>query len=198
MTIGNVIAISQTNIKRMLAYSSIAQAGYILIGFVAGTAFGIEGALYYIFAYVFMNLGAFGCVILISNYTGSDEIADYAGLSKKDPRSAFMLAIFLLSLAGVPPLAGFLAKFLVFAAAIQSKLILLAVAGVINSVIAAFYYVKVIKYMYLDEPVSSKVGPESLYVNIALAVVMAGVIIAGLYPSPFLNWIRASQSFFLQ
>ncbi len=195
MTIGNVIAISQTNIKRMLAYSSIAQAGYMLIGFVAGTAFGIEGTLYYILAYALMNLGAFGCVIIISNYTGSDEIADYAGLSKKDPHSAFMLAVFLLSLAGVPPLAGFLAKFLVFAAAIQSKLILLAVAGVINSVIAAFYYVKVIKYMYLDEPVSDKAGPKSLHLNIAMAILMAGVLAAGLYPSIFLNWIRSSQSF---
>ena len=198
MTAGNVIAIAQTNIKRMLAYSSIAQAGYMLIGFAAGTALGMEGTLYYILAYALMNLGAFGCVILISNYTGSDAISSYAGLSKKDPASAFMLTVFLLSLAGVPPLAGFLAKFLVFAAAIQSNLILLAIAGVINSVIAAFYYVKVIKYMYLDEPVSDKAGSKSLYLNIALAIVMAGVILAGIYPAPFLSWIRSSQSFILQ
>lgn len=198
MTIGNIIAISQTNIKRMLAYSSIAQAGYILIGFVVGTASGMEGVLYYILAYALMNLGAFGCVILISNSIKSDAIEDYAGLSKKDPVPAFMLSIFLLSLAGVPPLAGFLGKFLVFAAAIQSKFIILAVAGVINSVVAAFYYMRVIKYMYLDEPKAAGVGAKSAPLQIALAIVMAGVLIAGLYPSPFLSWVRASQSFFLQ
>ena len=198
MTAGNIIAISQNNIKRMLAYSSIAQAGYILIGFVAGTAFGAEGVLYYILAYALMNLGAFGCVILISNSIKSDSIEDYAGLYKRDPAAAFMLAIFLLSLAGVPPLAGFVGKFLVFAAAIQSRFILLAVIGVVNSVIAAFYYIKVIKYMYLREPISDAAAARSLPITIALTIVMAGVLIAGLYPLPFLSWIRASQSFFIQ
>lgn len=195
MTIGNVIAISQNNIKRMLAYSSIAQAGYILIGFVVGTASGMEAVLYYILAYALMNLGAFGCVVLISNSTGSDAIEDYAGLSKKNPVPAFMLTVFLLSLAGVPPLAGFLGKFLVFAAAIQSKFILLAVAGVVNSVIAAYYYMRVIKFMYLDEPKAAGAEQRSLPLQIALAIVMAGVLIAGLYPAPFLSWIRSSQSF---
>lgn len=198
MTIGNVIAISQTDIKRMLAYSSIAQAGYILIGLVVGSASGVEGALYYIFAYALMNLGAFGCVILISNSIKSERIEDYAGLYKRDPVGAFLLSVFLLSLAGVPPLAGFLGKFLVFAAAIQSKFILLAVVGVINSVIAAFYYIKVIKYMYLDEPASISTQPKSLGLQIALAVLLIGVLVAGLYPSPFLTWVRASQPFFFQ
>ncbi len=198
MTVGNIIAISQDNIKRMLAYSSIAQAGYMLIGFVAGTASGVEGILYYLIAYALMNLGAFGCVIFVSNSIKSDAIEDYAGLSKKDPVTAFMLSIFLLSLAGVPPLAGFFGKFLVFAAAIQSKFILLAIAGVINSIIAAFYYMRVIKYMYLDEPKAAGTGPKPAPLQIALAVVTAGVLIAGLYPSPFLNWVRASQSFFVR
>jgi len=195
MTIGNVIAISQTDIKRMLAYSSIAQAGYILIGLAVGSAAGIEGALYYIFAYALMNLGAFGCVILISNSIKSDRIEDYAGLYKRSPVGAFLLSVFLLSLAGVPPLAGFLGKFLVFAAAIQSKFILLAVVGVVNSVIAAFYYIKVIKYMYLNEPTSLFTEPKSLSLQIALVVVLVGVLIAGLYPSPFLSWVKASQPF---
>lgn len=198
MTIGNVIAISQDNIKRMLAYSSIAQAGYILIGFVVGTASGMEGVMYYILAYALMNLGAFGCVVLVSNSVGSDAIEDYAGLSKKSPVGAFMLTIFLLSLAGVPPLAGFLGKFMVFAAAIQSKFILLAIAGAVNSVIAAYYYMRVIKYMYLDEPKTASAEQRSLPLQIALAIVMAGVLIAGLYPAPFLNWVRASQPFFFQ
>ena len=196
MTIGNVIAISQTNIKRMLAYSSIAQAGYMLIGFVVGTAGGIEGVLYYILAYTLMNLGAFGCVILVSNYLKSDAIEDYAGLYKKDPITSFMLSIFLLSLTGVPPLAGFWGKFLVFNAAIQSKFILLAVVGVINSIVAAFYYMRVIKFMYLEEPKMKDTGHKSLSLQIALAIVTAGVLVAGLYVTPFLNWVKYSQSFF--
>lgn len=198
MTAGNIIAISQTNIKRMLAYSSIAQAGYVLIGFVVGTALGMEGVLYYIFAYALMNLGAFGCVILVSNAIKSDAIEDYAGLYHRDPVCAFVLTIFLLSLAGIPPLAGFVGKFLVFASAIQAKFILLAVAGVINSVVAAFYYMKIIKYMYLHEPTSMVREPKPLPLQIGLTIVMAGVLIAGLNPTPFLNWIRASQLLFFQ
>ena len=195
MTIGNIIAISQTDIKRMLAYSSIAQAGYMLIGFVVGTAAGIEGILYYILAYALMNLGAFGCVVLVSNSIKSDAIEDYAGLYKKDPVTSFMLSIFLLSLVGVPPLAGFWGKFLLFTAAIQSKFIFLAVIGVINSVVAAYYYMRVIKCMYLEEPKANNAGPKSVPLQIALAVVLAGVLIAGLYLTPFLNWVKASQSF---
>ncbi len=195
MTIGNIIAISQTDIKRMLAYSSIAQAGYMLIGFVVGTAAGIEGVLYYILAYALMNLGAFGCVVLVSNSIKSDAIEDYAGLYKKDPVTSFLMTIFLLSLLGVPPLAGFWGKFLVFTAAIQSKFILLAIVGVINSVIAAYYYMRVIKFMYLDEPKIKDIGQKSVPLQFALAVVLAGVLIAGLYLTPFLNWIKSSQSF---
>ena len=195
MTIGNIIAISQTDIKRMLAYSSIAQAGYILIGFVVGTAAGIEGVLYYILAYALMNLGAFGCVVLVSNSIKSDAIEDYAGLYKNDPVTSFMLSVFLLSLTGVPPLAGFWGKFLVFTAAIQSKFILLAIVGVVNSIVAAYYYMRVIKFMYLDEPKARDISPKSVPLQFALAVVLAGVLITGLYLTPFLNWIKSSQSF---
>lgn len=192
MTAGNLIAISQDNIKRMLGYSSIAQAGYILIGFAVGTPRGVEGALFYILAYVLMNLGAFGCVVLISNSIKSDRIKDYAGLYKKDPAIAFMLAIFLLSLAGIPPLAGFLGKFLVFAAAIESKFVLLAIAGAINSVVALYYYVRIIKYMYLDEPKTIEMGPRPIALQIALILALAGILIVGLFPLPFLDWIAAS------
>ena len=197
MTIGNVIAISQTDIKRMLAYSSIAQAGYMLIGFVVGDA-GTSGVLYYILSYALMNLGAFGCVILVSNSIGSDAIEDYAGLHKRDPVTSFMLSVFLLSLVGVPPLAGFWGKFLVFSAAIESKFILLAIVGVVNSVVAAFYYMRVIKCMYLDEPKAKEAEPRSWSLQLALAVVMAGVLIAGIYMPPFLNWVKASQFFLPQ
>ncbi len=192
MTAGNIIAISQNNIKRMLGYSSIAQAGYILIGFVVGKPLGVEGALYYILAYALMNLGAFACVVIVSNSIKSDRIDDYSGLSKKQPALAFTFTIFLLSLAGIPPLAGFFGKFLVFASAIESRFILLAVAGVVNSVIALWYYVKVIKYMYLDEPRYEFSGHKPLAIKIALLIALAGVLIIGLFPVPFLNWISVS------
>ncbi len=193
MTAGNLIAISQDNIKRMLGYSSIAQAGYILIGFAVGTPRGVESSLLYIFAYVLMNLGAFGCVVLVSNSIKSDDIKNYAGLYKKDPAIAFMLTVFLLSLAGIPPLAGFLGKFMVFAAAIDQKFILLAVAGVINSVVAVYYYMRVIKFMYLDEPRGTfETRPRPISLQIALIAALAGVLIVGLFPMPFLTWIAAS------
>jgi len=189
MTVGNIIALSQTNIKRMLAYSSIAQAGYILIGFVAGTPLGVEAVLFYILAYTLMNLGAFACIVLISNSIKSDLIEHYAGLHKRNPRLAFMLTIFLLSLAGIPPLAGFLGKFLVFAAAIEARFIFLAVAGIINSVIALYYYVRVVKYMYLDEPKTEGIQPQPAALEVALTILLLGVLIVGLWPHPFLNWI---------
>lgn len=192
MTIGNIIAISQTDIKRMLGYSSIAQAGYILIGFVVATSLGIEGILFYVLAYALMNLGAFGCVVLISNSIKSDAIEDYAGLYRKDPTAAFMLTLFLLSLAGIPPLAGFLGKFLVFAAAIQSKFYLLAIAGVINSVVALYYYVRVIKFMYLEEPKAQEIQPKPLALQVALIIALIGILAVGIWPYPFLSWIEIS------
>ncbi|MFH0772479.1 MAG: NADH-quinone oxidoreductase subunit N [Candidatus Omnitrophota bacterium] len=192
MTLGNVIAISQTDIKRMLGYSSIAQAGYILIGFAVGTSLGVESVLFYILAYALMNLGAFGCAALISNSINSDDIKDYAGMHKKDPVTAFIFTIFLLSLAGIPPLAGFFGKFLVFAAAIKSKFFLLAIAGVVNSVISLYYYVKVIKYMYLEEPKTMVLEPKPMALQIAVVIALIGVLLAGLFPFPFLNWINAS------
>jgi len=195
MTAGNIIALTQTNIKRMLAYSSIAQAGYILIGFIAGTVLGIKAVLFYFLAYAFMNLGAFGCVALISGSLKSDLIEDYAGLHKKDPVSAFMLAMFLLSLAGIPPLAGFLGKFLLFASAIESKLIFLAIAAVINSVIAFYYYVHVIKCMYLDQPKALDFLPKSRALQAALVIALIGILIAGIWPNPFLNLVTASVNY---
>lgn len=192
MGVGNVIALSQTNIKRMLGYSSIAQAGYILIGFVVGTSLGMKATLFYLLAYTIMNLGAFGCIVLISNSLKSDSIEDYAGLYKRDPVAAFMLTIFLLSLAGIPPLAGFLGKFFVFAAAIESKFVLLAIAGIINSIIALYYYVRVIKYMYLEEPSAEGVYATSIPLEVALIIALIGILIIGVWPSSFLNWITAS------
>jgi len=193
MTVGNVIAISQDNIKRMLGHSSIAQAGYILIGLAVGTPLGVKAVLFYIFVYAIMNLGAFGCVVLISNSIKSDSIEDYAGLHKTDPVSAAMLAAFLLSLAGIPPLAGFLGKFFVFAAAIEAKAYILAIAGVVNSVIALYYYVRIIRYMYAEEPKAKHAPcPKSLPLQIALVLILISTFVVGLMPRVFLNWIAGS------
>jgi len=210
MTAGNILAINQEDIKRMLGYSSIAQAGYILMGFVVGTALGIEGVMYYILAYVLMNLGAFGCVVLVSNAIKSDRIEGYSGLSKREPALAFLLTMFLLSLAGIPPLAGFFGKFLVFAAAIQSKYYILAIAGVANSVLALYYYIKVVKFMYLDEfrpSMEGRGGPRTMTTEpkpfacgsvgqgaakLALIIALVGILVIGLFPAPFLRWISLS------
>lgn len=190
MTVGNMTALSQTNMKRMLAYSSIAQAGYILMGFSAGSILGTKAVLFYLLTYAFMNLGAFGCVALIGSSIKSDSIEDYAGLYKKDPFSAFVLAVFLLSLAGIPPLAGFLGKFLLFAAVIDAKLIFLAIAAAVNSVIAFYYYARVIKHMYFDEPKVLGAAPKSVALAAALAVALLGVLIAGIWPHSFLSLVN--------
>lgn len=200
MTVGNILAINQEDIKRMLGYSSIAQAGYILIGFVVGTALGIQGVMFYLLAYVLMNLGVFGCVVLVSNAIKSDRIEEYSGLSKREPALAFLLTMFLLSLAGIPPLAGFFGKFLVFAAAIQSKYYILAIAGVINSVLALYYYIKVVKFMYLDEPLTMTTKPKPFTcgsvgqgaAKLALIIALVGILVIGLFPMPFLGWISLS------
>lgn len=191
MTVGNIIAISQSNIKRMLAYSSIAQAGYILIGFVAGTLRGTEGVLIYLIAYLLMNIGAFGIVIAISNALKTDKIEDYAGLSRHSGGLALCLTLFLLSLAGIPPLAGFIGKFYVFSAAIESGMIGLAIAGVINSVIALYYYVKVIRYMYFVEPIPERPATISkpFSLKLALGISVAGTLIIGIMPASIIEWI---------
>ena len=158
MTLGNTAAIWQTDIKRMFAYSSIAQAGYIFIGIAAGTKFGFLGLLFYLMAYIFMNLGAFGVIVLMVNRTGSSQISSYAGLSKTEPFLAASFLIFFLALAGIPPTSGFLGKYFLFTGALATKFYVLALFGVVNSVISAFYYFAVVKLMYFVEPASSNPG----------------------------------------
>ena len=151
MVIGAVGAIRQTSIKRLMGYSSIGHMGYALMGLAAGTAAGVSGALIYLAIYLVMSLGTFGCIIAMSRGRQPVErIADLAGMASDDPRFAFVLAVMMWSMAGIPPLAGFFGKFYVFAAAINAGLDPLAVLGIITSVIAAFYYLRVIKVMYFD------------------------------------------------
>lgn len=190
MTLGNLTAISQTNIKRFLAYSSIAQAGYILMGLaVFPSPLGKDGVLIYLFAYLFTNLGAFAVVSSVGDRTGSDEIASYSGLSERAPVSAALMTVFLLSLTGIPPLAGFLAKYYVFAAAVEARFITLVVVAAVNSAVAAYYYFRVIRTMYLvpaDQPALPKPPVSAAAVTWLMA---AGVLGIGLFPGFFIKLI---------
>ncbi len=152
MTLGNIVALAQTSMKRMLAYSSIGQAGFVMIGLVCGTEEGFAAMVLYMAAYLFMNLGAFACIILFSLRTGSDRIADYAGLYQKDPLITLGLSLCLLSLGGIPPMIGFFGKIYLFFAGWENHQYLLVVIGLITSVISIYYYISVIKMMVVKEP----------------------------------------------
>jgi NADH-quinone oxidoreductase subunit N len=192
MIIGNIIALLQTNIKRMLAYSSIAQVGYILVGLVAISERGVSSVAFYTLAYLFANLGAFVVAIAFELQTGSSEIKDYSGLSRTSPTLSFLMMIFLLSLVGIPPLAGFVGKYFLFASAIEKNLIWLVVIAVLTSVISLYYYVGVIREMYFNK----KEGGEKILlpfgIKLALLICIIGVLLVGLFPNPFLN--LASQA----
>jgi len=205
MTTGNLLALPQRNIKRLLAYSSIAQAGYTLIGVAsiasqAGSAPG-EGAAavgFYMFVYVLTNLAAFGVVILFSNATGSETIADFAGLWRRNRELALALTIAFLSLAGIPPAAGFIGKLFLFKAAVSSNLTWLAIIGVLNSIIALYYYLVVIKIMFVDRsPDEDKAIPVSSPYRWALIVSVIGVIALGVFAGPVYDWASsAAQGLF--
>jgi NADH-quinone oxidoreductase subunit N len=193
MTLGNLLALAQSDIKRMLAYSSIAHAGYALIGLVAVSTLGAASVLFYLMAYVVTNLAAFGVVVLFARSAGSDDIQAYAGLSRRAPALAIALMVAMLSLAGMPPLAGFVAKVYVFAAAVQSGLIWLAVAGILNSIIGLYYYLTVLKVVYLyrsedeDKPIAVPRGAGVALVACSLAIIVIGTLSA-----PWLDWALTS------
>jgi len=182
MTLGNVVAIAQSNIKRMLAYSSIAHAGYIMIGLAAIGTLGKSGVLFFLAGYALANLGAFIAIIAISNKTGSDEITDYSGMARRSPVIAFILAFCLISLIGIPPTVGFMAKFYIFNAAIQENLLWLVIIAVLNSVVSAYYYLRVVRLMYVGEPASEEAIPSSIPLRISLAITSLGVLVLGIYP----------------
>jgi NAD(P)H-quinone oxidoreductase subunit 2 len=152
LVLGNVVALAQTSMKRMLAYSSIAQAGFVMIGLIAGTDAGYSSMIFYLLIYLFMNLGAFTCVILFSLRTGTDQISEYAGLYQKDPLLTLCLSICLLSLGGIPPLAGFFGKIYLFWAGWQAGVYGLVLLGLVTSVISIYYYIRVVKMMVVKEP----------------------------------------------
>jgi NADH-quinone oxidoreductase subunit N len=197
MTVGNVIALSQNNIKRMLAYSSIAHAGYALVGFTAVNAEGAAGILFYMLSYAFMNIGAFAIIILVGKKgEPNNNVSDYAGLGFRRPVLAMLMTIFLFSLAGIPPMVGFIGKFYLFSAAIKSGYIWLAIIGVLNSAASVYYYLRVMVYMYMKEPVEEfdwvKVTPA---VALCLAISVAGVLIPGVIPSTLLQLAQKAVLF---
>lgn len=186
MTVGNLIALSQKNIKRLLAYSSVAHAGYALIGVAAASVLGVTSVIYYFLAYVVTNLAAFGVVMIASQTLGSDEIADYAGLSRRSPALALVMLVAFLSLAGVPPLGGFIAKVLVFAAAVQADMVWLAVVGVLNAIIGIYYYLIVLKVIYLyDTDKQDKPVPSTRLQMGALVVGTVLIVFLGTFFAPW-------------
>jgi NAD(P)H-quinone oxidoreductase subunit 2 len=152
LVLGNVVALTQTSMKRLLAYSSIAQAGFVMIGLIAGTDAGYASMIFYLLVYLFMNLGGFTCVILFTLRTGTDQISEYAGLYQKDPLLTLGLSLCLLSLGGIPPLAGFFGKIYLFWAGWQAGLYGLVLLGLITTVISIYYYIRVVKMMVVKEP----------------------------------------------
>jgi NADH-quinone oxidoreductase subunit N len=199
MTLGNLAALQQENMKRMLAYSSIAQAGYALMGFVLLSNDGIEAMLVYLFAYYVMDAGAFLVVMIVANLTGREDIEAYKGLAwRGGVVPAIALSIFLLSLTGIPATIGFIGKFYVFAAAIRQQFYILAVIGILNSVVSLYYYMRPIKEMFLEQPADESAPLAAEYWNYGLMGALAiATIFLGLYPPPIIAFASRSLHFFV-
>ncbi|MDX1612983.1 MAG: NADH-quinone oxidoreductase subunit N [Candidatus Promineifilaceae bacterium] len=196
LILGNVVALAQQNVKRMLAYSSIAHAGYILIGVAAGTNEGVSASLYYMLAYVFTNLGAFAVVILVERREGQGVMLDdYKGLAKRSPWLALALAYFMLSLTGIPPSGGFVGKFFVFGAAINADLTWLALVGVVTSVVSGYFYLRLVYLSYMYEPETEEALPLPPAANLAVSLSALATLILGIVPGPWFD--MAQQAVFV-
>jgi NADH-quinone oxidoreductase subunit N len=197
MAVGNILAISQTNIKRMLAYSSIAHTGYALIGVIAGGDEGIASMMNYLFIYAFMNIGAFAVVILLRTETfKGDEIADFEGLAKTHPLASALMLIFMFSLTGIPPTAGFIGKFYLFMSAVHAGYTWLAIVAVIFSTISAYFYLRIVMLMYMREPKVEITLTTSPYTGITLAVTTLAVLLIGILPSSLIELARTAVTGF--
>jgi NADH-quinone oxidoreductase subunit N len=205
MTVGNVIAIHQTNIKRLLAYSGVAQAGYLMVGLAAAYTSnessslqpfseGQSGIMFFLAVYSLANLGAFIAVIAITNKIGSDEISDFSGMIKRAPVLALVLGICLISLTGIPPTAGFVGKLVVFKSGMDAGMLWLVMFGVINSVVAAFYYFRIIKVMFMGEPKSEERVPSSSALRLTLLISTIGVFALGVYPYMVLKFTDSAAA----
>jgi NADH-quinone oxidoreductase subunit N len=186
MTIGNLFAIRQQNLKRFLAFSSISQAGYILLGFIGGNELGMTTVIYYVLVYVFSNLGAFGVVTIISNISGKENITDYNGLYHTNPGLSLTMTLSLFSLAGIPPVAGFFGKFFLFTAAAQQGFYMLVLIAVLNTIISLYYYLLVVKAMFITSNESPVAHFRSNFsAKLALGICIAGIVITGFASSLF-------------
>jgi NADH-quinone oxidoreductase subunit N len=193
MTVGNLAALTQTNIKRMLAYSSIAHAGYVLMGVVAATPRGIAATLIYLLIYTFMQLGAFAVIIMLRRRdVVGDELKDLSGLHFRHPFAAFAMLLFMLSLGGIPPTAGFMGKFWLFSAAIEAGYVWLAVIGVLNSAISLYYYIRIVVFMYLKKETTGSEPAASPALAFTLATAVVVTIALGIYPRGLFEFAEAS------
>jgi len=192
MILGSVAAIGQSNIKRLMAYSSIGHMGYALAGLSTGTNAGVQSAIIYLVIYIFMNLAAFGCILMMKREnTFLENISDLSGLSKNHPMLALSFLIILFSLAGIPPLAGFFAKFYIFMAVIESKMYVLAIIGLLTTVISAFYYLRIVKIIYFDKPKKPFEDTYDLGLKISLMISTIAVLIYFIYPSILINIVSS-------
>lgn len=195
MTVGNLAALPQNNVKRLLAYSSIAHAGYMLMGIVVLNDKGLEAILFYLFVYMLMNLGAFLVLLIVIEQTGSESIQAFRGLGWRSPLIAVAMALFLFSLTGLPPLAGFVGKVYLFYAVIAAKIYWLAIVAVVNSVISLYYYARIVKAMFLEQPGTSDVFTcKPLYGIITFALAIP-ILLLGVYWTPLWNFVHFSMQF---
>jgi NADH-quinone oxidoreductase subunit N len=195
MLVGNLLALNQKNFKRFLAYSSIAQAGYILVGVAASSNLGTGGVIYYLMAYLVTNLVAFAIAFIVARVTSSDEISGLAGLSQRRPFLGFALLISLLSLGGIPPFAGFIGKLLVFSAGIQSGMVWLVVIAVMNSVLSLYYYLNVLKVAFLNKPrEDSPIQAKSISWRLAFLICLIGIVLLGVILLPWYGWALSAAS----
>jgi len=197
MTLGNLVAIWQNNLKRLLAYSSIAHAGYMLMGVVVLSDKGLAAVLIYFVVYLFMNLGAFLVVMMVANKTGSEDIESYKGLGYRSPLIGVAMVIFFISLTGLPPTAGFIGKLYLFVALLDAQWVWLAIVGALNSVVSLYYYVRVLRNMFLRDP-EKDAGPLAFSMPqvILLFVLLLPTLILGLYFAPLVDWANASVLMF--
>ena len=198
MTLGNFVAIFQSNIKRLLAYSSIAQAGYALIGLVTLTQDGSGATMFYLLMYIFTNIAAFGVIVLVSNVTHSDDLKDLSGLSRRSPFLALVMLLAVLSLSGIPPTAGFFGKFFVFKAAVDAGMWWLALIGILNAFVGLYYYLTIVKYMYLYRSEEDDVAiPVSRAARVGLVLSALFIVYLGVSAGPAFELTRqAAAAFF--
>jgi NADH-quinone oxidoreductase subunit N len=199
MTLGNITAMVQTNLKRLLAYSSIAHAGYTLMGLTAVSANGMQSIMIYMLVYLVMNLGAFLVVILVAQSTGSESIFEYRGLGKRQPLAAITFALFLFSLTGLPPLAGFTGKWFIFNAVLQraggpggSWYVVLAIIGALNTAVSLYYYARIIRAMFLESPFTAEPVKSPMTYTVMLSTFAAALLVFGIWWQPLIEWTAQS------